>query len=228
MNFAVKCENVKKIYGDEETRVEALRGINMEARTKELLMLVGPSGCGKTTLLSVITGILSFDSGQIFLFGEEIGRMSEAEKAAFRKENIGFIFQALNLIPTWTALENISIPLILKGFREDEAYARGEEILKRVGLAHRKDALPTHMSGGEQQRVAICRGCVHEPRLIICDEPTSTLDHKTGVQVVKLIKEVAVSEEKAVILVTHDTRIYEFADRILTMEDGQILGELKE
>ena len=226
MKDAVKCINVKKTYGDEEARVEALRGIDMAAYTNELLMLVGPSGCGKTTLLSVITGILSFDSGDIFVFGEEIGKMSEAEKTAFRKENIGFIFQSLHLIPTWTALENTSIPLILKGIEEDEAYARSEEMLKRVGLSHRKDALPTHMSGGEQQRVAICRGCVHEPRLIICDEPTSTLDHKTGIQVVELIKEVAVSQEKAVILVTHDTRIFELADRILHMDDGLVLGEL--
>jgi putative ABC transport system ATP-binding protein len=226
MRDAVKCRNVKKTYGDEEAKVQALRGIDMEAHTNELLMLVGPSGCGKTTLLSVITGILSFDSGDIFVFGHEIGKLSEAEKAAFRKENIGFIFQALHLIPTWTALENTSIPLILKGISEDEAFARGEEILNRVGLSHRKDALPSHMSGGEQQRVAICRGCVHEPRLIICDEPTSTLDHRTGIQVVELIKEVAVSEDKAVILVTHDSRIFDLADRILGMDDGRILGDI--
>jgi len=226
MTEAIKCHDVKKTYGEEEYLVEALRGINLEAQTNELLMIVGPSGCGKTTLLSVVSGILSFDSGDCFVFGADIGAMNEIEKTAFRKENIGFIFQSLHLIPTWTALENASIPLILNGVDEDEAYARGEEMLTRVGLSHRKNALPHHMSGGEQQRVAICRGCVHEPRLIICDEPTSTLDHHTGIQVVELIKEVAVSENKAVIIVTHDARIFEFADCILQMDDGRIIDEL--
>ncbi len=223
---AVKCQNLTKTYGEEEARVEALRGINLEAHANELLMLVGPSGCGKTTLLSVISGILSFDAGNIHVFGEDIGNMNEVEKTAFRKKNIGFVFQALHLIPTWTALENASIPLLLNGVSEEDAYARGAEMLNKVGLAHRKDALPLHMSGGEQQRVAICRGCVHEPRLIICDEPTSTLDHQTGIHVVELIKEVAVSEDKAVIIVTHDDRIFGFADRILRMDDGRIIGAL--
>ena len=225
MNSAVTCQSVKKTYGDEEALVEALRGIDLNVNTNELLMIVGPSGCGKTTLLSVISGILTFDSGTCSVFGKDIGSMSESEKTAFRKEYIGFIFQALHLIPTWTALENASIPLILNGTNEEEAFQRGEEMLKRVGLEHRKQALPSHMSGGEQQRVAICRGCVHEPRLIICDEPTSTLDSRTGIQVVELIKEVAVSENKAVIIVTHDARIFDFADRILQMEDGRIIRD---
>jgi len=202
MTIAVKCHEVKKTYGEKESLVQALRGVNLEAKTNELLVIVGPSGSGKTTLLSVISGILSLDSGDCFVFGENIGTMAETKKAAFRKANIGFVFQALHLIPTWTALENASIPLILNGTNEAEAYARGEKMLKRVGLEHLKNALPSHMSGGEQQRVAICRGCVHEPRLIICDEPTSTLDRKTGIQVVELIKEVAVTENKAVIIVT--------------------------
>ncbi len=223
MKNAVQCTQVRKTYGEEGSLVEALRGVDLEAHTNELLMLVGPSGSGKTTLLSVISGILSLDAGSCIVFGEEIGTMSEIEKAAFRKANIGFIFQALHLIPTWTALENIAIPLLLNGTDEQEAFRRAKKMLGRVGLEHRFNALPSHLSGGEQQRIAICRGCVHEPRLIICDEPTSTLDHQTGVQVVQLIREVAVKEDKAVILVTHDARIFEFADRILEMNDGSIV-----
>lgn len=224
--LAVKCQELRKTYGEEESLVEALRGVNLEVQTNELLMIVGPSGSGKTTLLSVISGILSFDSGELHVFGQNLKTLSQKEKTTFRKSNIGFIFQALHLIPTWTALENTAVPLLLNGTNEEEAYAQAEKMLKEVGLGHRIHSFPSHMSGGEQQRVAISRGCVHKPRLIICDEPTSTLDHRTGIHVVEIIKEIAVKEDKAVIIVTHDSRIFEFADRILEMEDGFIIREI--
>ena len=223
MTKAVQCHSLRKIYGEEETAVEALRGVEMEVETGELLMIVGPSGSGKTTLLSVISSILHYDAGTCRVFGIDIAQLNEVEKTAFRKKNIGFVFQAFHLVPTWTALENATVPLLLNGATREEAYACGAEMLKRVGLEHRMHALPSHMSGGEQQRVAICRACIHEPRLILCDEPTSTLDHTTGIQVVELIREVAVRSGKAVVIVTHDARIFEFADRILEMEDGQIV-----
>ena len=225
MEIAVTCRNLKKSFGEKKSLVEALRGVNMEIKTGELTMIVGPSGCGKTTLLSVISGIFLQDSGDCFVFGENINAMSDEEKTIFRKQNIGFIFQAYHLIPSFTALENISIPLLLNGIEEKKATQMAQEMLVRVGLEDRMHALPPHMSGGEQQRVAICRGCVHSPRLIVCDEPTSTLDHKTGMNVLKIFQDIVIDEKKALIVVTHDFRIYEFADRILEMDDGRIIGK---
>ncbi|MCH9608640.1 MAG: putative ABC transporter ATP-binding protein YknY [Chlamydiales bacterium] len=227
MKIAVNCKNIIKTYGDEETKVHALRGINLEALQGELLMLVGPSGCGKTTLLSIISAIMDQDSGMCEIFGEDITVMSSAEKTAFRGRNIGFIFQSLNLIPTLTSLENTAVPLILDGVDKEEALQRAEEMLGKVGLHKRAHAYPPHMSGGEQQRVAVCRGCIHRPKLVVCDEPTSALDHKTGVQVMELFKEIVLSTESTLIVVTHDSRIYNFADRILRMDDGQVVETIK-
>ncbi|MFZ0565875.1 MAG: ABC transporter ATP-binding protein [Chlamydiales bacterium] len=226
MKEAVICHDLKKNYGEEESLMKVLRGIELVIKEGELTMIVGPSGCGKTTLLSVITAILSQDSGECLIYGENVQKMNEMDKTAFRKRNIGFIFQAYHLIPSFSALENTSIPLLLNNVEEEEAYERARNMLIQVGLEHRMDAIPSHMSGGEQQRVAICRGCIHNPKLIVCDEPTSTLDHQTGVKVLELFRSIAVNEKKAIIVVTHDTRIYEFADRILQMEDGKIIGEI--
>lgn len=226
MTIAVKCRDLQKTYGEKEALVYALRGVDLDVKTGELLMIVGPSGCGKTTLLSIITGILSQDSGECVVFEENINSLSVEQKTLFRKKNIGFIFQAFHLIPTLTAVENVSIPLLLNGHDEKEAFEQAKKMLTLVGLSHRMYALPSHMSGGEQQRVAICRGCIHNPHLIVCDEPTSTLDHDTGMRVLQLFREIAVEKEKALIVVTHDSRIYQFADRILKMDDGRIIGEL--
>jgi len=224
--IAAKCHQLKKGYGAHEARVEALRGVELEVKMGELLMITGPSGCGKTTLLSILTGILEQDSGSCLVFDEEINHLSSEKKTAFRKKNIGFIFQALHLIPSLTAIENASIPLLLDGIEKEKAFEKAKELLTHLGLGKRLEALPANMSGGEQQRVAICRGCIHSPKLIVCDEPTSTLDHATGAQVLKLFRKTAIDEGKALIVVTHDTRIYPFADRILEMEDGCIVGEV--
>ena len=222
MSIAVECKGLRKVFGEKEAAVEALRGVNMIAKTNELLMIVGPSGSGKTTLLSILSGILQPTEGECFIFGEEIGRMSEAEKTLFRKKNIGFIFQSFNLIPHLTARENVSIPLILNGINEEEARERAGELLQQLGLGKRTEALPTHMSGGEQQRVAICRGCIHNPRLIVCDEPTSALDSESGHEAMKLFKMISVEQGRVLLVVTHDSRIFSFADRIIRMEDGAI------
>lgn len=220
--LAVRCRAVTKSYGAGEASVMALRGVNLEAYRGELLMIVGPSGCGKTTLISVIAGILDQDSGECEVFGRDFKHMDRKERARVRGASIGFVFQLFNLLPALNALENVSIPLLLKGMSRKQAEARAEEVLEEVNLGSRVDALPGKLSGGQQQRVAIARALVHSPELIVCDEPTSNLDHVTGHSVMELFREVAKSADRALIVVTHDPRIYEFADRIARMDDGRI------
>jgi putative ABC transport system ATP-binding protein len=222
-DLAVRCDDVVKSYGSGSAQVTALRGVNLDVKTGELLMMVGPSGCGKTTLISVIAGILDRDSGDCRVFGRDWQKMSAAEKTRTRGETIGFVFQAFNLLPTLTAAENASIPLLINGIKRAEALDRAKAILERVGLGNRANAMPSQLSGGQQQRVAIARALVHEPRLIVCDEPTSALDHETGHNVMELLREVAMKSGRALIIVTHDARIFEFADRIARMDDGRII-----
>jgi putative ABC transport system ATP-binding protein len=220
---AVSCRGLTKTYGAGETQVQALRGVNLEVHPGELLMLVGPSGCGKTTLISVIAGILDADAGDCLLYGRDLRQFSKNELVVYRGQNVGFVFQAFNLVPTLTVAENTAIPLLINGFEMAEAVARAQECLRDVGLADRKDALSTQLSGGQQQRVAIARALVHHPKLVVCDEPTSALDHQTGRHVMEVLKSLAVSQDRALIIVTHDARIFEFADRIAHMDDGRIL-----
>jgi putative ABC transport system ATP-binding protein len=219
---AVECAGVTKTYGSGDSAVAALKGVDLEARVSELLMIVGPSGCGKTTLLSVICGTLRVDAGSVRLFGEEISRMRGGAVTAFRGKNVGFIFQQFNLIPYWTVVENVSVPLLLAGLPRREAEARSRDVLAEVGLSDKFRAAPAALSGGQQQRVAIARALVHEPRLIICDEPTAALDAKTGHKVLELLREIACRPGRSVIVVTHDSRIFDFADRIAEMEDGVV------
>jgi putative ABC transport system ATP-binding protein len=199
-----------------------LRGIDLEVREGELMMLVGPSGCGKTTLISVVAGILDHDGGDCALFGRHFNEMDPVERARYRGRNVGFVFQAFNLIPALTAAENVAIPLMISGAPRREAVRKAEELLERVELGHKRRALPAHLSGGQQQRVAIARAMVHHPRLIVCDEPTSALDHETGHRVMELLRSVAMAEGRSLMIVTHDARIFEFADRIARMDDGRI------
>ena len=222
-NIAVRCRGVTKTYGAGEASVMALRGIDLDVRRGELLMVVGPSGCGKTTLISVIAGILDQDSGQCEVFGRELKDMGQRARAQFRGMSIGFVFQLFNLLPALNAIENVAVPLLINGMARKNAEARAEEILKTVRLGTRLDALPGKLSGGQQQRVAIARALVHEPKLIVCDEPTSNLDHGTGRSMMELLRDVAKSPDRALIVVTHDPRIFEFADRIARMDDGKII-----
>ncbi len=219
---AVDCLGLTKSYGSGATAVPALRGVDLCAAPGELLMLVGPSGCGKTTLISVIAGILERDQGGCRLYGQDLQAMAEAERVAFRGRNIGFVFQAFNLIPTLSVLENASIPLLINGAGRAKAEARAAEALDRVGLGGRERSLPGQLSGGQQQRVAITRALVHEPRLVVCDEPTSALDHKTGAQVMEILRELCTGDGRTLIIVTHDARIFGYADRIAHMDDGRI------
>jgi putative ABC transport system ATP-binding protein len=220
---AVKLEGVTKSYGSGASKVTALRGVDLEVRAGELLMLVGPSGCGKTTLISVVAGILDQDGGDCLVFGEDLQAMTDRQRVLFRGHNVGFVFQSFNLIPTLTAAENVAVPLLILGRSRKEAIDTATETLNKVGLAERGHSLPSELSGGQQQRVAIARSLVHRPRLIVCDEPTSALDHETGHKVLELLREVALAEGRSLIIVTHDARIFSFADRIAKMDDGRIL-----
>ena len=219
---AVTCRGVTKTYGAGDNLVHALRGIDLEVETGELLMLVGPSGCGKTTLISVIAGILDRSGGECSVFGQDFSAMSQTARTRWRGENIGFVFQAYNLIPSLTAAENAAVPLLLSGKSMAASLKRAQELLERVGLGDRSHSLPGQLSGGQMQRVAIARALVHEPKLIVCDEPTSALDHETGHKVLELLREVAVGPDRALVIVSHDQRIFDFADRIARMDDGKI------
>jgi putative ABC transport system ATP-binding protein len=219
---AVHVENVVKHFGEGEATIFALRGINFNAYCGEIMMIVGPSGCGKTTLLSVIAGTLDADEGTIQVFDNPIHSLSTDDVTRFRGKNVGFIFQQFNLIPTLTILENAAIPLLIQRTPKGEAYSRAAEVLKRVGLGERIHARPGELSGGQQQRVAIARALVHEPRLIICDEPTANLDGENGQKIMELLSDVVKSPDRCVIVVTHDTRIFQFADRMAQMEDGRV------
>ncbi len=222
IDTAVSLRGVTKSYGEGEARVPALRGVDLEIGAGELLMLVGPSGCGKTTLISVVAGILDQDEGACEVFGQDVKALAPRAKARFRGENVGFVFQAFNLLPALTAAENVAIPLLIARKPRSEALARANGMLERVGLADRARALPSQLSGGQQQRVAIARALVHEPRLVVCDEPTSSLDHRTGALVMEILRQIAMTGSRTLIVVTHDARIFSYADRIAAMDDGRI------
>jgi putative ABC transport system ATP-binding protein len=221
-SVAVRCSGITKSFSAGDGTVEVLHAIDFEVPAGELTMLVGPSGCGKTTLISIIAGILTPTSGEVETCGSHITQMSDREKVAFRRSNVGFIFQQYNLLPALTAAENAAIPLVAAGM----PLARGAEaaavILERIGMGAHLGKLPNQLSGGQQQRVAIARALVHAPRLIVCDEPTAALDAESGQTVLEILKDAALAPDRAVIVVTHDTRIYSFADRIAAMEDGRI------
>ncbi|CAN5594747.1 ABC transporter ATP-binding protein [soil metagenome] len=220
--IAVHCRGVTKTYTTGTTKVHALRGIDLDVPTGELMMLVGPSGCGKTTLISVIAGILDQDDGECTVFEHNFKRMSQSDKTRYRGETIGFVFQEFNLLPTLNAAENVSVPLLTNVLPRRHAIERARAMLDRVGLGDRSSSMPNQLSGGQQQRVAIARALVHGPKLIVCDEPTSALDHETGHKVMELLREVAIGEDRALVIVTHDARIFEFADRIAKMDDGHV------
>jgi putative ABC transport system ATP-binding protein len=222
--LAVHCRGVIKTYGKGDAQVVALRGIDLDIAVGELMMLIGPSGCGKTTLISVIAAILDQDEGDCVVFGEDVKRMGGRGKTRYRGRNIGFVFQAYNLLPALTAAQNVAVPLMLNGMVRSRAIRQAKEVLDRVGLKDKLNSLPAQLSGGQQQRVAIARALVHSPRLIVCDEPTSALDHETGHRVMELLRDVAVGPDRSLVIVTHDARIFNFADRIAQMDDGRIIN----
>ncbi len=220
--IAVKVESVYKHFGEGDARIYALKDVHFSACYGEITMIVGPSGCGKTTLLSVIAGTLHIDQGTVTVFDTSLHQLPSDEITSFRGRNVGFIFQQFNLIPTLTIQENTAIPLLIQGKNKKEAYRQSGLLLEKVGLGSRLTAHPAQLSLGQQQRVAIARALIHEPRLIICDEPTSNLDGETGMKIMDILRQMGRAPHRCIIVVTHDPRIFEFADRKAEMEDGYI------
>ncbi len=223
LRVAVSCRGVTKAFGDGDARVMALRGVDLDVNAGQMTLLVGESGCGKTTLISVIAGLLDATEGEVEVLGENLRRLRGTRLVNFRGKNIGFVFQQYNLLPALNAAENAAVPLLIAGVRRPEAIARATKILDAVGLGNRAGSLPNQLSGGQQQRVAIARALVHEPKLLVCDEPTAALDAQSGRTVMELLRRVAVQPGRAVIVVTHDSRVFGFGDRIAHMSDGRVV-----
>jgi putative ABC transport system ATP-binding protein len=225
--LAVRASGVVKDFSNGDGMTRVLHGVDLTVETGKLTLLVGPSGCGKTTLLSILTGILTATSGDVDVMGERITQLRGRRKALFRRKTLGFIFQQFNLLPALTAAENAAVPLVAAGVGLDDAAKRAEKTLARIGMADHVRKLPNQLSGGQQQRVAIARALVHEPAVIVCDEPTASLDEQTGASVMEILKEIAADSRHAVLVVTHDNRVFHFADRIVRMNDGRITGEMQ-
>ena len=219
---AIRTTGVTKEFTAGSQTVEVLHGIDLAVRAGELTYLVGESGSGKTTLISIMCGILYPTKGEVEVFGTDIYGLSDNALVEFRLQNIGFIFQQYNLIPSIDVASNAAVPLIAQGMPRAEARERAKAVMDKLNIGNQADKLPSQLSGGQQQRVAIARALVHEPRLVVCDEPTAALDAASGRRVMDLLREVAVAPDRACIIVTHDNRIFDLADRILVMEDGNI------
>ncbi|AMM16497.1 ABC transporter [Burkholderia sp. PAMC 28687] len=221
---AIVAAGVTKWFGEGATRTTAVNGVEFVAHFGEMLFIVGPSGSGKTTLLSMISGILRPNAGTVTINGADIWKMNNDQLADFRLNTIGFVFQDFHLFPRLTSAENVAIPLILKHHDWAESIAAATTCLEIVGLKERSEILPVKLSGGEQQRVAIARAIISGPQILILDEPTASLDGDTGKKVIAFVKEKILNQDRCVIIVTHDARINEYADRIIHMEDGRITG----
>ncbi|MFM0725935.1 ABC transporter ATP-binding protein [Paraburkholderia strydomiana] len=221
-NLAIDARAVTKWFGEGDARTCALRDVSIEARFGEMLLIVGPSGSGKTTLLSVISGILRPDSGDVVVDGIDLWKQPHDAIADFRLNRIGFVFQDYHLFGRLTTAENVAIPLILKRRPWDEALGDALRYLKIVGLENRAQLPPVKLSGGEQQRVAIARAIVSQPDILVFDEPTASLDGDTGRSIIEFVKHQVLNEHRCIVIVTHDSRIFDYADRILHMEDGRL------
>ena len=222
MEFAVECKGVIKDFGTGSVRQRVLHGIDWQVPIGATTFLVGPSGCGKTTLISIIAGLLSATEGYVRILDQEITKMRRSRVVRFRADHLGFIFQQFNLLPSLTAVENAAVSLVVQGVTLATAKRQASDLLDRLGMESNKLKYPNQLSGGQQQRVAIARALVHNPKIVISDEPTASLDAETGHEVMELLGQVASGADRAVIVVTHDNRIFPFADYIATMSDGRI------
>lgn len=219
---AVRCRGLTRVYHTDSSEVWALRGVDLDLWRGELTLLAGPSGCGKTTLLSILTGILSPTAGDVLALGESLTALTDNARTCFRRRNVGFVFQQYHLLPSLSIGENVALPLTIAGISHRRAQAAAVDVLRQVGLPGVADDYPSRLSGGQQQRVAIARSLVHQPRLLVCDEPTAALDAQAGRQIMDLLKQIASDARRAVLVVTHDPRVFEFGDRIAQMDDGRI------
>jgi putative ABC transport system ATP-binding protein len=220
----IECKNVSKTFNQNNSAkpIAVLHNIYFKAEQNEMIMLMGPSGSGKTTLLAIIGGILQPTSGQCCLLGYPLEQMHSSHITQFRGDTIGFLFQKFMLVPTLSAVENVAIPLLCKNITRQEAFKKAYALLESVGLKHQADYNATALSGGEQQRVALARAIIHNPAIILCDEPTSFLDSQHGQQIMQLLKDIQKERHATIIVVSHDDRILSFADRIVNIEDGRI------
>ena len=221
-SFAVQCRNLTKEFGHGETKTIALRGVDVDVNSGEMTLLVGESGCGKTTLISIVAGLLDATAGDVTVLGESLHKLRGRRLVQFRAKNIGFVFQQYNLLPALTAAENAAIPLIIQGEFRHTAVKAAVEVLESVGMGPRIKSLPSQLSGGQQQRVAIARALIHKPRLLVCDEPTAALDAQSGQTVMQLLQRVAVQPDRAVMVVTHDSRVFKFGNSVVHMSDGRV------
>jgi putative ABC transport system ATP-binding protein len=226
-NQAIVATDLTKYFGEGEARMTAVNGVGLVAHFGEMLFIVGPSGSGKTTMLSMISGILRPNAGKVAVKGDDIWTLNNDQLADFRLNTIGFVFQDYHLFPRLTTAENVAIPLILKQRDWDESITEATKTLEIVGLKGRGGILPVKLSGGEQQRVAIARAIISSPDILILDEPTASLDGDTGKMIIAFVKENILNEHRCILIVTHDARINEYADRILHMEDGRLTAEDK-
>lgn len=218
----IVASELEKVYGEGPSAVHAVSRVSLNVQSGELVLVMGPSGSGKTTMLSMLGGLLRPTTGLVSIEGVDLTSLSEAELAAVRLRRIGFVFQAFNLLSALTVEENILFPARLGHMNMAEARTRARQLMERLGLSHRRDALPKSLSGGEKQRVAVARALINEPPLILADEPTGNLDSKSGQEVVMILHDIARDEGRAIVIVTHDPRVEDVADRILWIEDGAL------
>ena len=218
----IRTKGIMKCYGDEKCMVTVLQDVNIDIERGSFVAIMGPSGSGKTTLLSIIGGVLSPSTGSVKVFDTELTILSDREKSLLRAKKIGFMFQEYHLLPNLTAAENVAVPLLIIGEPWDEALEKAKKYLADVGLEARAAHSVNQLSTGEKQRVAFARALVHEPQLLICDEPTAALDTETGVHVMKLMRERALASNRSLVVVTHDNRIVPYADRIAYLLDGRL------
>ncbi len=223
-NHAIVATDLTKWFGEGEARMTAVNSVGLVANFGEMLFIVGPSGSGKTTLLSMLSGILRPNAGQVTVKGADIWTLNNDQLADFRLNTIGFVFQDYHLFPRLTTAENVAIPLILKQRNWNESIAEARKYLAIVGLKGRGEIVPVKLSGGEQQRVAIARAIISRPEILIFDEPTASLDGDTGRMIIAFVKEQILNKDRCILIVTHDSRINEYADRILHMEDGRFIA----
>ena len=223
--YVIETRDLRKHYGDGEARTEVLHGIDLQVNPGEMLAIMGPSGSGKSTLLHLLGGVDTPSQGQVLLEGVDLASLNDDQRTLVRRRRLGFIFQQFNLLPTLTAEENVALPLLLDGVPSAEATRRAAAVLELVGVSHRRSHIPSTMSGGEQQRVAVARALVIEPALLLADEPTGNLDSKNGAQVANMLRRLVDDRHHTIIMVTHDPKMAKMADRLVMIQDGLIVQD---